>query len=151
MYLWKTNELAEDLKNNLVEENDFFQYVLVSTIYVFLILEIVSYSDPNPVNQTSLLKSGIAFFITIIGTYHCYRINSEGDDKRFVERFVALCVPLLIKFFVLTILAGIILGVVIGLVFRSEVYVEYSIQVIEVLAALLSYWRLYVHMKFVSH
>lgn len=151
MYLWKTNQLAEDLKNNQVDENEFFQYVLLSSILMFLIIESYAYSEPNPVTQFSMWKSGFMFLVTIFGTYYCYKINSEGDNQKFVERLVALNVPLLIKFVIWMLLAGVVLGILNGMVFQLEEFLDYSIPVTEALASLLIYWRLYVHIKFIAH
>lgn len=54
-------------------------------------------------NTYDTIMSFLLLGISIIGLYYSYKINSHGDNKKFIVRIMCLGLPILIRIFVILI------------------------------------------------
>ena len=112
MYLWRSRELAAELRAGAVSEKEKFFYLLIwlSFFAVVNVLNLVT-----AINEAEELlpaiSGGVAYFvITLVGTVVCYRSNRRGNDRAFLDRYICLSVPIWLQLFVVTVLLGLALG-----------------------------------------
>ena len=164
MYLWNTKALAKELKEGTLSESEKFKYYIVGTIlYTVLLMLPTRGESTNTID--SLIGILIAILIIFFGTYMCYGVNKSGDNANFIERFICLSLPIAIKIFliwvlvvILTVISTFILGYA-GFVdsASTEAFLIYkSLAALLIIVVILSvwicfYWRIYVHMKWISH
>jgi len=119
MYLWKSSNLANDLRNNNVTEKDKLKYMLFWVISTAIVSDPAIHIDYNYVFNDTIL-SIVMLIVSIAGTIYCYKVNKKGDNKDFISRYVCLSIPVVIR--ALTILAAIIITtVVIVLTFELNI------------------------------
>jgi len=164
MYLWNTKALAKELKEGTLSEREKFKYYIVGVI-LFNIMTMFPSSGGSSLTDY-LIGIVISSLILFVGAYVCYGVNKAGDNINFIERFICLSLPIGIKFFLLTILFSVIavnavslLGFLVGyddslstILLLSFTSIAASSLVFVVLGIwILYYWRIYVHMKWISH
>lgn len=161
MYFWRTDQLIEDIKLNKLSEENFKNYYVFGSIFLFLTLFILSISPAEN------FKMSLALFVVNIGmlisfTNAIFKANGGVKGQHFLNRLVALYVPISIKIFCVFIL--IYIGFEIFLKLSNE-YIDpilldklntHKADVIDLLYALIVYWRIYVAIKkinssFVQH
>lgn len=130
MYFWKVEQLIEDLKEDKVNSNEQFRYILL----LFLLAVIAS--DPLLVQDVvlhdlSVYESIGMIVLTVWGINHTYKVNVSGDDKDFMVRFICLGLPVAIRLF------AVVVPLVIVIII-SGIYLEVSTALIELLFVLVS-------------
>jgi len=119
MYLWETNDLANDLRNNNVTEKEKLKYMLFWVISTIIVSDPVLYIGYEYVFNDSILSIAM-LIISAAGTIYCYKINKNGDNNDFICRYVCLSIPVAIR--ALTILLVIvIIAIAIDLSFNINV------------------------------
>ncbi|MCK5884861.1 MAG: hypothetical protein KAG61_14325 [Bacteriovoracaceae bacterium] len=97
MYFWKTELLADDLKNERLSSVDEFCYFLIFNILSVIALFAMFLPSPDfPTLEFVDVLLGSLIYIT--GLCICYRTNSSGDGSSFTVRFVSLGLPLCIRY-----------------------------------------------------
>lgn len=109
MYIWDTNALIQDLKNNKVNQKEQFKYALA-----FSVLSVVG-SDPSlaiGLKYTSMdtISSVVMLLITIFGLVFCFKANEKVDGKDFILRFFTMGFPITIRFVAIILPISIIFG-----------------------------------------
>ena len=119
MYIWKTDKLSSEIKENTLTEKDWKQYFLAGAILITLSMYMIQ-TMPRA-NMISLMVEGILMIvITIIGINIAFNANQENNGTNFVARITALSFPLSIK--IIAILHPVILNpemTNLSLVFKS--------------------------------
>jgi hypothetical protein len=108
MYLWNTKQLAIDLRDNKVSEQDQMWYLLAYVVLTSL-SALVAKWVPSEYGLSGI-ASIVDLGVTIIGLLVCYSANSRGDARDFILRFICLSLPLTLRILA----AGIPLGCVVG-------------------------------------
>ncbi|MBN4078307.1 hypothetical protein JYT29_03180 [Nitrospina gracilis] len=156
MYLWNTKGLAKALKQNSLNEKDLFKYFFVYLMVSALIFGAFDYMDAAPTTSLNLFFSSFTVFVTGLATYFCYKINSTGDNQKFIERYICLGIPLAVKLAFLIILLMFLL-IFLSIFLDIEIYTdpdglgEALTTISGMFAIVIFYWRMYVHMKFIAH
>ena len=115
MYLWSSNKLAEDFRNNIVTERQQLSYLLLYIIFTYLssdpyILSFFESTQPNNFD-IALLPTNLA--IVVAGTIACYSLASNKKTPvGFIPRYMCLGIPILVRLTVLAVLLLTILFVV---------------------------------------
>jgi hypothetical protein len=156
MYWWNTKGLAEELKQNSLNEKDLFKYFFVYLMVSAIIFEVFDYTDAAATTSLNLVFSSFIVFVTGLATYFCYKVNSAGDNQKFIERYICLGIPLSVKLVFLIILLMFLL-IFLSIFLDIEIYSdpdglgEVLTTISGMFAITIFYWRLYVHMKFIAH
>jgi len=157
MYLWNTNALANELKEGTLSEREKFKYYITSTLLYELLILVTSFSA-RTFSAVEIFLSLLSIAILFFGTYQSYRVNQKGDGLNFIERFICLSLPIGIKIIVWYFLGMIIFFIVMILLGgRSSELNDYGTfwglfyLVTSFSAYILCYWRIYVHIKWISH
>ena len=160
MYLWNTKALAKELKEGTLSEWDKFKYYIIGVLLYSLIGDL-SYISNTDFTYTyfDILISFISLFIIFLGVYKSYEVNNMGDGKNFLERFICLSLPVGIRILVLSVLVILILTIISAMVYgieesqsdKSILYDKTFIYSIVFILYTLFYWRVYIHMKWISH
>ncbi|NVJ59483.1 MAG: hypothetical protein HWE27_03790 [Gammaproteobacteria bacterium] len=109
MYIWNTNSLIQDLKNNNVSQKEQFKYALA-----FSVLSVVG-SDPSlsiGLKYTSMdtISTAVMLVITIFGLIFCFKANEGVDGKDFILRFFTIGLPITIRFVAVFLPLSILIG-----------------------------------------
>jgi len=164
MYLWNTKALAKKLKERTLSESDKFKYYIVVVILYTILLMLPTRGESTNTTD-SLIGILIAILAIFFGSYICYKVNKSGDNVNFVERFICLSLPIAIKIFllwvlvvILTVFSTFILGFtgVLDSPSNGTFFILKSLSLLLLLLVILLvwisfYWRIYVHMKWISH
>lgn len=80
MYLWNTKALAKEFKEGTVSEADRFKYFLLFIILIGINMYLIGpYKIWYEFTVWNVTSSVLAFFILLIGTIWCYRVNGGRD------------------------------------------------------------------------
>jgi hypothetical protein len=99
VYLWNINKLKGDLLAGKVTERGTFQYVLVSTLFLGLV--IIEYGVASDLDTIS---SVVSYVIAVLSLFVFYRCNGGKNGKDFLKRYVAMGVVVTVRFIVMVIL-----------------------------------------------
>lgn len=149
MYLWKSKDLAGDLKDNLVSESEKLKYMLFGGIATLLAYDPIFYYD-LPYRTLDTIISVLVLIITVVGTILCYKANKAGDNHDFITRYICLCVPIGIK-------AVLIMSLTIVVFILLEIMFEFGIleentkkaDIFEVM--LVTVFLIYIYWNLVKH
>ncbi len=109
MYLWKVNDLVNDLREEKVTESESAKYViLLGVLYALGSDPIFSIGLEYTVFDT--ISTLIVVISTFIGTYYCYSKNRSGDNKEFLSRYICLSVPISMRLIVIIIPIALLIG-----------------------------------------
>ena len=151
MYIWKTEALAEELKQETLSNKDRFLYLLFFVAIQALLVELSVYTG-QLLTPSNVVVSTLFVVISVIGTWFCYRTNQAGDGKDFIGRYVCMWLPLALRITVLA-TAVMIIIIPIGDVLLGPEYLESDTwidKVILLLFELIFYWRLTVALQSIS-
>lgn len=155
MYFWRTDQLIEDLKQDKLNEGNFKNYYLCATILVLFSVFIITVSPEKNISM-ALASSVIQLGLLITFTNAIFKVNGGITGRDFLNRFIALYVPISIKILVVSILIFLSAEIVLKLLSESiqqnamEMINLYKSDAIDLIYALLVYWRIYVAMKKVN-
>jgi len=153
MYLWNTKALAKELKEGTLNEWEKFKYFITGVMLYELLISIPSDTDYNLFEWVVISVSG--FLITFLGIYMCYKINKTGDGLNFIERFICISLPIMIKLSVWSLLPLFIFVLLMGTeqeeLASFDSFLGIFIIATVIFITVLFYWRVYVHMKWISH
>ena len=154
IYLWNTKTLSENLKNNELSQTDKFKYFFIIIVINTIIFEFSSGIEDYE-NIYLVVGSSLNVLITVFGLIFCYKTNQSGDNKEFIERYFCLSLPITIKLIVLFLVLFAVYITVDIAVFNGLESLEEDQSIFEVASivmfGLLFYWRLYYHIKLISH
>lgn len=127
MYFWKVDDLVRDLRAGIVSEYDKMKYFLFEIVLVYLgLFGNIAHGD-TPTAIITMFFMVFQLAIVVWGTYHCFVINKQHDNKNFLERYICLRFPLMIRFAVYVFLGLLVLALIFVL---GHISVEHSYKVI---------------------
>lgn len=149
MYIWKTNKLSTDIKENNLTEKDWKQYFLAGGVLVILAMYLLQTSVR--VNMMSLLVEGLLMLvITIVGINITFNTNHDNSGTNFVARITALSFPLSIKLIVVSFFYGILIGVANEISPFSVENQEWAFAIFTITIQAIFFWRINVHLLYIN-
>jgi hypothetical protein len=148
VYFWKTGQLASEIKQKGIEENDKKNYYLATTIVTLASMFIVSISAQKKI-YVSLLEFACVLIISIIGIKTTFSTNKGNSGVDYIGRMVSLSFPLLIKL----ILFGFVFGFIVGFsaaINGNVAFVPWSVSLFTVVLQIWYFWRLNIHLKYIN-
>ena len=149
MYFWKTTQLAADIKNNKVSEKSKMYYYLLltslSNIMAYEFLMELSYDMTAALSELLL-----TFLVIIIGTLVTFNTNKGEGGADYIARVVMLGLPISIKIIALMLTLSIFLSEIIFYYWAYDLLTDTFISIGVVLASVLMFYRLNVHLKFIN-
>ena len=149
MFIWKTTELSNEIKENTLTEKDWKQYYLAGTI-VMTIAMYIAQLVPRINTQPLIVEAVLLVVIAVIGINITFKTNQNNNGSNFVARVTALSFPIIIKVSVFSILFGIALEVVAEVAELSLESREWFMVVFAVLLEALFFWRINVHLYYIN-
>jgi hypothetical protein len=135
MYIWNVKALAQDLKAGQVSQKEKMKYFLVTIIVQMLMTSMPA--QPS-LQYGDFIRTVIFIIITAIGIVVCYKANSRGDDKEFVERIICLSLPIGVRISLLLFI-GLILDIIIATVLQfGPQAVEVSIFIVSIIVLIIT-------------
>jgi len=151
MRIWRTQVLADEIKNNLLEDNEWKQYYLASTIYVTIMIYLTALTART--DTKVLLAELIAVIgVIIFGISTTYETNQKGNGngENYISRMLALSFPLSIKFFTLSLLFGFCIGMLSASQTINNQVEGWLSTVFSVVVYMLFFWRLNIHLNHIN-
>jgi hypothetical protein len=149
MYFWKTTQLAADIKNNKVSEKSKMYYYLLltslSNIMAYEFLMELSYDMTAALSELLL-----TFLVIIIGTLVTFNTNKGEGGVDYIARVVMLGLPISIKIIALMLTLSIFLSEIVFYYWAYDLLTDTFISIGVVLASVLMFYRLNVHLKFIN-
>lgn len=111
MYFWNVKQLIHDLKTNQVQQGQFKNYYIASSILILLSFFFVAISPEQPV------KLNLATFVVNLGlliswTNAIFKANGGEQGQQFLNRFFALYLPIVLKTLVVFLVAVILIELI---------------------------------------
>ena len=92
MYFWKIDELVEDFRSNNVSQKEEFKYFITFSI-ISVIMSDKYFSLGGNYNLYDFLDTVSLIAVSLWGIWHCYKINSTGDNSDFITRMICIGFP----------------------------------------------------------
>ncbi len=122
MYFWRTNQLAEDLKNNNVTEREKMRYFLALTIVAMIGFYLTSLNlvlrNNNVSHVSSFVELVIGLLIATIGIRITFYSNKGNQGLDYLARVVCLSLPIIIKIVVITVFFGLTITLAAGRLYQ---------------------------------
>ena len=157
MYLWNTNALAKELKEDTLPEREKFKYFLAYVVLTAFAMELFRYLVPE-YSLSAVLASAFNILAVIVGVYICYKTNQNGDGLRFIERYICLSLQVSIRIVVLSLAVYLLLIIGLTVILKLDdpnsdtgTVVYWFGTLFGIVITVLFYWRLNVHIKSISH
>lgn len=110
MYFWNYHALVDDLRRgNLTERQKLIYFLVYFSIFIIN----GSFVEAGDM-ALKIFGIVVAIAIQVITAVVCYRANSRGDGRNFLERYICLQVPMTIRFWVFGIVIGALFVIVFG-------------------------------------
>lgn len=103
MYHWKTELLANEIRNKTLSENEKFKYFLAYSLAT--VLSGSTFFQSEPVSQFDYADDAITFIAALIGYLYLYKVNANKGS--FIERVICIGWPITVKLFAVSIIVGI--------------------------------------------
>jgi hypothetical protein len=150
MYLWKTESLAKEIKENLLSTNDWKKYYLFGSLFVMGVMYLNMFSPKRSI--TAVLVEVIYMIgIFIYGINKTYKTNKGDAGVDYISRMTALTIPISIKLMVLALGYGIVSGIVNETLAIPAAFNEWEMVILTCFIQTLSFWRINVHLKFINN
>ncbi len=147
MYIWKTNALAEDIKNKLVGQNEWKKYYLAVSIFVTAAIYLAILSPRT--NLVAVLVEVVAVIgILIIGVNITYRSNGGDTGVDYIPRITALSLPVVVKLYFFTLLIGILIAIWIEAAsLPQKAIMDWVTVGLAIFIQAAFFWRINIHIK----
>jgi hypothetical protein len=96
MYFWNIKALREDLARSEVTQVEQVKYVLAWALYNTFAVQNALWTR-EPVTWFTIVKAALVLLINVGGILLCYRANSLGDGRNFIDRFICLSWPIIVR------------------------------------------------------
>lgn len=99
---WNYLKLAQKLRDDELTPTSKFYYIFCSAIFTVFIIECSSlYQDTEDTNIINVLNVIISVLFTGFTCFMGYQINTQGDNKNFIERYICLYLPITVRLVVI--------------------------------------------------
>jgi len=150
MYFWKTAQLADDIKNNKVNEKSKMYYYLL----MMIMFNIFAYSfllDLEAENSSvDVFEMIITTLLLIGGILINFKANKGVDGSDYMARVVMLGLPIAIKLTIIMLLLGLLLFEIVYAYWDFDIFTDWFIFCQSVAITILFYWRVNVHLKYIN-
>ena len=149
MYIWKTNKLSTDIKENNLTEKDWKQYFLAGGILLTVSMYLIQTTARTNMITLSI-EALLMVVITVVGINMAFKTNQNNNGSNFVARITALSFPLTIKLIVVSIFFGIILGVANEMSPISIDQEEWAFAIFTTVIQVIFFWRINAHLTYIN-
>ena len=115
MYFWKVDNLVADFRADKVTSKEEMKYIIGHCILLYSSTWLVSALALPGYNTFDYAALFSEAFLSVLGIYLCYRINSAGDNKDFAARMVCISFPVSVRMLALLVILTVILYFSVGL------------------------------------
>jgi hypothetical protein len=151
MYFWKTQQLADDIKNNKISERSKMYYYLIMMVlfnmatYAFLL-------EGEDTANIRLLIGEISsiIIVTIVGILITFKTNKGQDGVDYMARMTMLGLPIGIKIIVFITIFDVVLFEAVYYYSDSDTWIDLFISLQTVLVSVLLYWRINIYLKYIN-
>ena len=149
MYYWKTDRLAEKLKNNDLTQAEYRSYYIATSV-LFSIGYYLTLLEPQVTLYAVIFEAIGGILVTIIGLNIIFRVNGGNSGNSYLNRVVSLSFPLFIKMVVASFVSAVLLESLreMGSVNSEQMDWLYSASVI--LLQIAFFWRIKVHVQYIN-
>ena len=95
MRVWRAGQLADELREDRLSEQQKLHYVLATTLLHYLVGPQSLATGARDARSVTLVAGSAA--IAIAGLLVCFRVNQHGDGRHFIERYMCLAVPCIVR------------------------------------------------------
>lgn len=88
MYLWNVNALVKEFQEDRISEREKMKYYLVTSVLMTL-----GQQHGLQIGVNNIVYAVVVF----LGVVLCYKANSNGDNRNFIDRMVCLGFPIMIR------------------------------------------------------
>ena len=149
MYYWKTEALADQIKEASISEKEKKNYYIAISILSSLAVCSFIGSDTTA-DMAILVMCVLAILITIVGINMTFKTNQGNEGTDYIARVTALSLPILIKLFVFGVIIGIV-AIAAGASGKAEVNLgQWPMVLMSVVSQLIFFWRLNVHLRHIN-
>ena len=149
MYIWKTVSLADDIKNNAVEQNEWKKYYLTMSIFMTLVMYLTALS-PRGDLAVVLIEAITVTGIVIYGVNFTYQSNNGDIGVDYIPRMTALSLPILVKLFLLSLFIGVLTGILSEVFLLSAVIIDWFMAGCVAVIQAIFFWRISIHLKYIN-
>ena len=103
MYLWKIEELNEQLVKGTLPESESFKYLMASTVIYSLAM--IQYMTPN---NYDTLSGFITLAVSVVGLWFIYKCNGGANGKYLLQRYMSIGWVILVRFIVILLIPTVI-------------------------------------------
>ncbi len=139
MYFWNTKQLAEDIKDNQVDEKDKMYYYLITLVFWNLSIFLTGGST-DEIYASSIIEAILVSAVAIIGTLITFSTNKGSHGVDYISRVIMLSIPLSIKVVIFFFLFFVIDG-------GDSMSM---IPMMNLIAEILVYWRINLYLKYIN-
>jgi len=150
MYLWKTKNLAIDIKNQSINEKDKMFYYLFTmlfyniTSYLYLI-DIEEYTT-----NVIFLEIVSITLIWTIGTLITFSTNKGNNGIDYISRVIMLSVPITIRLLLVALIFELLIFSMITYVWDYDILTEWLTTGLSTIIMIAIFWRINVHLKYIN-
>lgn len=150
MYFWKTEELAQLIKENGVTEGEEKNYYLATSLITIAgVYSTLAGGMQN--GMATLTECVLLLVITVLAVNFVFKTNRGNDGVNFISRVVILGFPILIKIMAFGFGLGIIMGVFAGVIGQQEIGVNgWDTVIISSAIQILFFWRINVNLSYIN-
>ena len=142
---WRTKHLADRLRARDLSASEEFKYLAAWCMAVSFATTL---PDGEAVDATKWLTAAIDASISIVAITILFLVNRRGDNELFICRVVCISWPIAFKCGILWAVGGEILGTCHP--YLNGFIAEIVRWLIDMLSFMLFFWRVYVHLEYVS-
>ena len=150
MYFWKTDQLAEDIKDNKISEKSKMYYYLL-TISIYNIIGYQYLSEFSGDMTTAIGEMLVTTLVLIFGTFITFKTNNSRGGSDYIARVIMLGLPISIKLIVFTLIFQIVLYEVVFYYWNYDILTDLFISVSAATISILLFWRINEHLKFINN
>lgn len=149
MYIWKTESLATDIKNNNVGAGELKNYYLTLSIFMTITMYIAAISPRE--NMLMVLVELIALIgILIFGVSITYQSNKGDEGVDYISRMTILSLPITVKVFSASLFVGIVCGILGEALKLPADVTEWLMVGFVILIQIVLFWRLNHHIRYIN-
>ena len=149
MYFWKTDQLAEDIKDNKISEKSKMYYYLL-TISIYNIIGYQYLSEFSGDMTTAIGEMLVTTLVLIFGTFITFKTNNSRGGSDYIARVIMLGLPISIKLIVFTLIFQIVLYEVVFYYWNYDILTDLFISVSVAMISILLFWRINEHLKSIN-
>ena len=151
MYFWKTQQLADDIKNNKISEKSKMYYYLIMMVLLNLAIYSFLIGDLNAVDMTIVIGEMLSIItVTITGILITFKTNKGQEGADYMARMTMLGLPIGIKVLVFTTIFNIALLEAVYYYWGFDIWSDLFISLQAVLVSILLYWRINIYLKYIN-